>query len=70
MQSDAEIFDALGIPEDRRQEVALALHGWSRHAIPGPNMYAVMACIIWNYIRINPFPIPNDTFDVSKWLPV
>jgi hypothetical protein len=66
--TDAEIFDALDVPEDRRVQLAALLHAWSRAHIPGPNLYAVMAVIYWNMLKSQvPWDVPEDTFDVSKW---
>lgn len=67
--TDEEIFDSLGVPEDRRVELANWLHAWSRANIPGPNMYAISAFVFWNVLKNRtPFDIPEDVFDPSEWL--
>jgi hypothetical protein len=69
--TDEEIFDAIGIPADRRDYVADWVHAWSRAVIPGPNMYAIMAAVVWNSIKnVEPRPVHEDLFDVPEWLGV
>lgn len=49
--TDDEIFDSLGVPADRREELAAWLHAWSRANLPGPNLYAVTASVFWNALQ-------------------
>lgn len=49
--TDQEIFDALGVPEDRREQLADWLHAWSRATLPGPNAYAINAAVFWAVLQ-------------------
>lgn len=66
--SDQEIFDAIGVPEDRRPELAAWLHAWSRLILPGPNYYAAKAVLVWNAIKDAPPVVPDGVFDPSGWI--
>jgi len=50
--TDEEIFDAIGVPEDRRVELAALLHAWARTVIPGPVNYAIAAVVFWHQMRL------------------
>lgn len=50
--TDEEIFDAIGVPPDRRAELAALLHAWARSVIPGPCNYAVAVVVFWHQMRL------------------
>ena len=56
--TDEEIFDSLGVPAVRREQLAAWLHAWSRANLPGPNMYAVTAAVFWNVLKRTPEAMP------------
>lgn len=68
MQSDQEIFDAIGVPEERRPGLQRYLHAWARSAYPGPNTYAFMAVLANRMIELGQMTIPEPVFDLSEWM--
>ena len=69
MKTDAEIFDSLGVPEDRREQLADWLHAFAKASLPGPNLYAIWAAIFWNVLKDQtPWQLPEDAFDPSVWI--
>ena len=68
--TDAELFDLIGVPEERRPYLQRVLHSISREYFLGPNRYTLCACILnavmergGNDEIFNLRPM----FDVSEW---
>lgn len=66
--TDQEIFDALSVPEDRREQLAAWLHAWSKATLPGPHGYAVAAAVFWNVLQRGLIDPPTNVFDPLTWV--
>jgi hypothetical protein len=65
--TDAEIFDAIGVPEDRRAELQRSLRAAARNTLPGPNRYALLALLLWRWMQLPPPLLGDDIFYPSGW---